>query len=230
MLLAELEVWHSRPIAPTRRVALGHLVLPIDPAPGLGGLLLSAVVAAHAPDIDEELAPDLDRLLGAVERGERVVQPRLRHRYQVDRHGLARSVHAIHGDGDQVSFEFRSTGAPLAQVLGAIYAIERLDAPARKVVAPALRRAYRWRGPLGPTFIAALMGSASSSLSAVTNPTAWALELLGFPPGTVAPPRKDVTARFRARLRNVHPDGGGDQTQAAKLIADLTEARRILQG
>ena len=31
MLLAELEVWHSRPIAPTRRVSLGHLILPVDP-------------------------------------------------------------------------------------------------------------------------------------------------------------------------------------------------------
>ena len=26
MLLAELEIWHSRPIAPTRRVALGRTV------------------------------------------------------------------------------------------------------------------------------------------------------------------------------------------------------------
>ena len=49
MVLAELEVWHSRPITPTRRVALGHLVLPADPPPGFGGLLLGAVVAAHLP-------------------------------------------------------------------------------------------------------------------------------------------------------------------------------------
>ena len=42
MLLAELEIWHTRPITPTRRVALGHLVLPTDPAPGLGGVLLAA--------------------------------------------------------------------------------------------------------------------------------------------------------------------------------------------
>ena len=46
MLLAELEIWHSRPITPTRRVALGHLVLPADPAPGFGGVLLGAVVVA----------------------------------------------------------------------------------------------------------------------------------------------------------------------------------------
>ena len=52
MLLAELEVWHSRPVTPTRRVALGHLVLPVDPTPGFGGLLLGAVIAAHLPDVD----------------------------------------------------------------------------------------------------------------------------------------------------------------------------------
>ena len=47
MLLAELEVWHSRPFTPTRRVSLGHLVLPAEPPPGFGGLLLGAVVAGH---------------------------------------------------------------------------------------------------------------------------------------------------------------------------------------
>ena len=46
MLLAELEVWHTRPAVPTRRIALGHMVLPVDPAPGFGGLLLGSIVAA----------------------------------------------------------------------------------------------------------------------------------------------------------------------------------------
>ena len=46
MLLAELQLWHTRPVTPTRRIALGHLVLPTDPAPGLGGVLLAAVVAS----------------------------------------------------------------------------------------------------------------------------------------------------------------------------------------
>jgi ribosomal-protein-serine acetyltransferase len=31
MLLAELELWHTRPRAPTRRLSLGNLVLPVDP-------------------------------------------------------------------------------------------------------------------------------------------------------------------------------------------------------
>ena len=55
MLLAELEVWHSRPVTPTRRVSLGNLILPVDPTPGFGGLLLGAVVAAHLDDILDEV-------------------------------------------------------------------------------------------------------------------------------------------------------------------------------
>ena len=46
VLLAELEIWHSRPIAPTRRVALGRSLLPVDPPPGFGGILLGGGVLA----------------------------------------------------------------------------------------------------------------------------------------------------------------------------------------
>jgi len=131
MLLAELQLWHTRPVTPTRRIALGHLVLPTDPAPGLGGVLLAAVVAAYLPDVDEELHPDIGRLIDQVVRGERVVQPRLQHRYQIDRHGLATSVHQLNGDADHVEFDLHSMGRPLSQVLGAIYALERLAFDAR---------------------------------------------------------------------------------------------------
>jgi hypothetical protein len=172
--------------------------------------------------------PDVHRLINEVERGDRVAQPRLRHRFQVDRHGLARSVHSVLQSGDQLTFEFRSQGSPLQQVLGAVYALERLDAASRHVIAPVLRRSCRWRGPLGPAFVNAMVGGASSSLSAVTNPTAWALDLLGFPPGTLSPSKKEVAARFRSRVREAHPDAGGSASDAARLIADLGEARRIL--
>ena len=36
MLLAELEIRHSRAVVPTRRVALGLHWLPVDPPPGPG--------------------------------------------------------------------------------------------------------------------------------------------------------------------------------------------------
>ncbi|MBI5088471.1 MAG: J domain-containing protein [Actinobacteria bacterium] len=228
MLLAELEVWHSRLTTPTRRIALGHLVLPVDPTPGFGGLLLGAVIAKHIADVDEDLVPDIHRLLAQVERGTRIVQPRLRHRYQVDRHGLAVSVHRLLGEGDNVRFDLHTLGTPLSQVLGAIYALERLDESARHHLVPVLHRAMRWRGQIGPSFVANLAGTAGSSLAAMADPRAWALDLLGFPQGTSTITKKEITARYRDGLRRVHPDHGGDRSGASKAIADLGEARRIL--
>ena len=73
MLLAGLEIFHSRPAQPTRRVALGHMVLPVDPAPGFGGLLLGSVVASHLPGIDDDLGPDIHRLIDEVGGGRRVL-------------------------------------------------------------------------------------------------------------------------------------------------------------
>jgi hypothetical protein len=228
MLLAELQVWHSRPVTPTRRVALGHLVLPADPAPGFGGVLLGAVVAAHLDAVDDDLVPDVHRLVDQVERGERILQPRLRHRYQVDRHGLARSTHRLVGAAEELSFEFENNGSGLQQVLGAIYATERLASASRHGIAGVLHKAMRWRGPIGPALVAHLVGAGAATFAALADPRAWALDRLGFPPGTVKPAKKDVMARFRDRLRDVHPDHGGDQAEASRLIGELADARRIL--
>ncbi|MGH9272870.1 MAG: hypothetical protein ACRDZ2_16545, partial [Ilumatobacteraceae bacterium] len=68
----------------------------------------------------------------------------------------------------------------------------------------------------------------STTLSALADPRAWALEVLGFPPGTPTPNKKALTAQFRTRMRSVHPDHGGDQTQASTAVFELAEARKIL--
>ncbi len=228
MLLAELEIWHTRPAVPTRRVALGHMVLPVDPAPGFGGLLLGAIIAEHLYGVDDELVPDVHRLITEVETGARIVQPRLRHRFQVDRHGLAKSHHTMHGNGDDLSFDFRSQGTDLAQVLGAIYAVERLAPEHRRRLAPVLQKAARWRGPIGPSLIAYLAGSQTLTLEALADPRAWAMGILGFDLGGKPPSKRDVMAKFREQMRNVHPDHGGDSVDAAKAMSDLAEARRVL--
>jgi hypothetical protein len=228
VLLAELELWHTRPLAPTRRLSLGTLVLPADPPPGFGGLLLGAVVARHVADVDDDFIPDLHRLIDQVERGDRVVQPRLRHRFQVDRHGLGRSRHLLIGEGEELSFEFDTHGSPLAMVLGAVYGLERLDDPGRHAIGPVVRKAMRWRGPIGPALIGHLAGSGAVTLSSLADPRAWALDILGFPVGSPAPSKKQVTAQFRAQMRLVHPDHGGEATAASKAVHDLAEARRIL--
>lgn len=229
MLLAELEVFHTRPAVPTRRVALGNLVLPVDPAPGFGGLLLGAVVANHIGGVDPDLAADVGRLVTQVEHGERIVQPRLRHRFQVDRHGLSHSRHRLLGNGDEIEFDFGTTGSDLAQVLGAVYAVERLAPSSRRLIAPVLAKGLRWRGPIGPALVAHLAGSTATELSALADPRAWALEVLGFALGT-EPSSREVSKHFRARMRAVHPDHGGEAAHASKAILDLNEARRILSG
>jgi hypothetical protein len=228
MLLAELVVWHTRPLAPTRRLALGNLVLPADPPPGLGGLLLGAVVAEHAHVVDEDMIPDVHRLIDQVERGDRVVQPRLRHRFQVDRHGLGHSTHRMFGEGEELRFQFDTRGSPLAMVLGAVYALERLEDASRRGIAPAMRKALRWRGPIGPTLIAHLAGTNAVSLSSLADPRAWALDVLGFPVGSPLPTRKELSTQFRMQMRLVHPDHGGNVDDASKAVHDLGEARRIL--
>lgn len=230
MLLAELEIWHSRPIAPTRRVALGRRLLPTDPPPGFGGLLLGGVVAAHLEDLEPELTGDLERLIDDLAAGRRVAQPGLRHRFQVDRIGLARSHHQLFGRGDGVEFDFDAQGSAAAQILGAVYAAGSIDLVHRQGVMELLRRALRWTGPVGPSLVAHLSGvrgSGSWSGEAFVHPQSWALTVLGFGGGSV-PERDDVQQRFRVLVRSAHPDHGGARDGAAQRISELSEARRIL--
>jgi hypothetical protein len=228
VLLAELEIWHTRPTVPTRRVALGHMVLPVDPAPGFGGLLLGAVVAAHLSGVADDYVSDVHRLINEVSEGQRVVQPRLRHRFQIDRHGLTVSHHRLVGDGDEIQFDFNSIGTDLSQVLGAVYAAERLAPEHRRGVMNVLQKSARWRGPIGPSFIAHLAGSQTTTLEAMADPLGWALSILGFELGSKKPSTREVTRAFRSQMREVHPDHGGADIDAAKAMSDLAEARRIL--
>lgn len=190
--------------------------------------MLGGIVAAHLHEVDEDLVPDVHRLVLQVDRGDRVVQPRLQHRYQIDRQGLSRSRHRLVGDGEQLSYEFESNGTALQQVLGAVYSLERLDVLARHALTPVVHKAMRWRGPIDATFLAYLAGSATSSITAMTDPRAWALELLGFPAGTVSPTKRDVQRRYRESLRDAHPDHGGSIDLAGQRIEQLSEARRVL--
>ena len=91
-----------------------------------------------------------------------------------------------------------------------------------------LRKAARWRGPIGPALIAHLAGSQAHELSALADPLAWALDVLGFPAGSDRPSSREITKSYRTRMRAVHPDHGGDRATASKAILDLNEARRIL--
>jgi hypothetical protein len=232
VVLAELTVYCSRPIAPTRRVALGPSRLPCDPPPGFGGVLLGAVVAAHAQDLDPELQPDLLRLTVQLEEGQRIPQPRLRYRFQTDRVGLLESRHRLLGDGEALAYDHDERGTPAQQVLGAVYAAGMLPVGVRHAVMTTIRRAMRWVGPVGPDLLASLATGrgAGSARAAFEDPVTWALEQLGLPRpnGSGVPERAEVLRRFRRLLREAHPDHGAEPEGAAQRIADLTEARRIL--
>ncbi len=232
MLLAELQVYHSRPIAPTRRVALGVSTLPCDPAPGFGGVLLGAVAARFAPEVDPDLWPDLVSLTHEVEAGRRVSQPRLRHRFQEDRIGLTQSTHRLFRNdegGLRVTFN-GDKGAPAQHVLGAIYAVQAFPTNIRGTTLSAIRRGLAWSGDIGPGLLAHLNGKNSSSLhaDAVADPIGWAMGVLGISSIEHRPEKAQIQRQFREALIDAHPDHGGDDDEAASRIADLSEARRIL--
>lgn len=241
MLLAELEFFHSRRIAPTRRIALGHSNLPCDPAPGFGGILLGAVVASNVGALDDELLPELSRLALEVEEGQRIPQPKLRYRLQTDRVGLLRTRLRLVRRNHDLSLDVdldRST--PAQRVLAAIYTAGTLPPVPRRATFGAIRRGIGWEGPIGPGLFAALSGTGgrtSLSTAAFGDPIGWALDMLGFEAlceprddrdGLAAPARTEIQRRYRVLLRQAHPDHGGDATDAARRIADLREARRLL--
>lgn len=252
MIVAELEVYHSRPVAPTRRVALGHLTLPVDPPPGFGGVLLGGIVAHHIGSLDPDLLPDLHRLTLQLENGQSIPQPRLRYRLQRDKVGLQLSTHRLVGHGDELRFDFAGgDGLPTQHLLAAVYAAGQLPVRARPPVMGAIRRAAGWQGSVGPELIAALAGfGAGSSLPshALSHPVEWALEVLGLANREagattvngsagprvsregIGPSRKEIQQAYRRLLIEAHPDHGGRTESAARRIAELTEARRILLG
>jgi len=231
MPLAELVVHHSRPVAPTRRVALGESHLPADPAPGFGGILLAGVVAAHSRSLDADATIGLIRLSHDLEAGLRIAQPRLRYRLQKDRVGLTRSRLRLVGEGQAMRFDFDDKAAPAQYCLAAVYAAGALGPGARASVMDAIRHATAWRGGVGPELISYLRGAGQawgSVPSGHGDPVSWALDTLGIERSGAADDPSHVRDQFRLLLRDAHPDHGGHTDEAAGRIADLATARRIL--
>ncbi|MFP5578182.1 MAG: hypothetical protein ACLGIZ_08075 [Acidimicrobiia bacterium] len=236
--LAELAVYHSRPFAPTRRIAPGPSRLPVDPAPGPGGVLLGGIVAHHRDELDEDLFENLLKLTMQLQEGQRIVQPRMRHRFQDDQHGLTRSRAWLRrGDDGGLTVEFENKGTGLQLMLGAVYTAGHMAPGPRRAVLDAIRKGMRWGGALDRRLYAHLSGLDGGqewSADVYEDPVRWALQTLGMQAATGGaeaadlPDRTQVQRRFRDALRVAHPDHGGASDDAAKRINDLTEARRIL--
>ena len=239
MLLAELETFHSRPIAPTRRIAIGRAWLPGSQdgtGPGFGGLLLGGVCARFGPELSGDLLGEVVQLVHELEQGPSVAQPRLRHRLQQDRVGLTRSRQRLYGSRpgsllDELSCEFDSSRATPSQlVLGAAYAAGLAAPQVRGEALRAVRRGLAWRGEVGLALFSYLASGQASPRPArvVADPVGWALETLGFDREVEMPAEAAVRRGFREALRVAHPDLGAAEAEAADRIAELSEARRIL--
>jgi len=228
VILAEFEVWHSRPVAPTRRVALGASSLPMEGRPGHGALLLAGVVANHVAVLEDDERTALLVLMDDLAGGRRVAQPRMRHRFQTDRVGLTRASHQLVASGGHLAFRFHPEASPVPQVLAAAYRAGRMVPELRRSVFTLLRSAVAWRGGPATDLLLWLTGAESGGGMAATvaDPWSWALDVLGME--ATEPSRREVQKRFRRLLRQAHPDGGADSDGAAHRISELAEARRIL--
>ena len=177
-ICAELEVCHSRVVAPTRRVALGSLDLPED----YGPVLLGCVAGWFAQGQDDEFFSDAAKLLAYVSTKTSIPQPHMRYRFQQDLVGLLVSSHQIReevdsrngqghwrgngnggngnggngygGNGLAAGLEFVSdmkSSTPAQHVLGALYAAYRLEDEAHWQSCEMIEMALEWavERPLG---------------------------------------------------------------------------------
>jgi len=254
VLLAELNVRHTRLHMPTRRVALGDAYLPTS-GPAYGAVLLGAVMSEFVPALDEEQRELLPRLLDDARAGLSVPRIALRYRLQNDTHGLDRSRHRIVGEARddragaksdyRVVLELDHHGRSDPQVIGAVLAATALPPSARLVALraldDALRRPHLPEGitvrrllqgapdlrefiPPGATASGATTGDAWRGVPADRR---WAMEVLGLG-AEMSVDRADVQSRFRRLVRLAHPDHGAARDGAAERLAQLREARELL--
>ena len=234
MILAELNVWHSRPAVPTRRVALGEDQLGFDPSPGPGGLLIASVFAMHTQQFGDDENNDLNDLLNRIEVGAQIAQPRLRHRLQEDRVGLTRSTHQLvqFSDG-RIALDLAPSDRPEPHVLAALYRVNQQPRQMRRTLLTLLRSVRGWRGQDYDDLLRYVSGKSPLSQwggDLGTDPVVWALEVLGLAgtPIDAIPEPRQVRRTYRRLLRSAHPDHGGVAEEAGQRIEMLTAARNIL--
>lgn len=229
---------------PTRRVALGDAYLPTS-GPAYGAVLLGAVVAEHLPELDDEQAELLPRLVFDARDGLSVPRIALRYRLQTDTHGLDRSRHRIVSDTGRLVLELDRHSRPDPQVIGAVMGAASLPPAARSIAFRAIEQAITRPGvlpeglevrrlllgipgagplPPGTTYVGGDLGAEWAGVPADRR---WAMEVLGLRAG-VELDRTDVQARFRRLVRLAHPDHGATDQGAAERLSELAEARTVL--
>ncbi len=230
MLLAEIEILHSRRIAPTRRVALGDLWLPVDPSPGYGGILLAMLVGKYARGLPEDSdGEDLLSLIDDLEKDRPIPQPRLRHRFQTDSMGLESSTFRLINDDHSLVFQSEMRGTESQAVLGAVYAASQLPQEFRSDVFGLIKRAVHFVGTSEEALLRAITNNTFAEFSHRVRPgePKWAKAILGFEE-SYEPTRSEVLKQFRKLIRGAHPDHGGERVVAGVRVGDLLRAKRIL--
>ncbi len=250
MLLAELNIYHTRRHMPTRRVALGDVYLPTS-GPMWGAVLLGAVVADHYDELDDDQRELLPRLVHDAYDGLAVPRIALRYRLQTDTHGLDRSRHRIVSEagganGAALALELDEHGAGVPQLIGSVMAGAALPATPRRIALRAIENAIAHpvlpeglvvrrlaEGIPGLRPFAPRAGAANGNgvdderWRGVPAERRWAMEVLGLRAGTPIE-RRDVQARFRRLVQKAHPDHGAAGAGAAERLSELTEARGVL--
>lgn len=232
---SQLQIFHSRPVVPTRRIALGTQIINPQPVSAdsnltLGGLLLASVVGRYSSSIHPDLWEDLEILIDSVSRGRRVPQPFMRFRLQTDKVGLTKTTHSLTQFEDG-SFDLdisHAKSSAVQQILGALYVAYDLDDSVRPACIEAIRTALSWWGSDTTRLLEYLLETHLPAEEEFS--ISWALDILGIDPeiSTINPTGAEVQRHFRAKLWSIHPDRGGDPALASQLIPELAEARRVL--
>ncbi len=249
VILAELNIRHTRRHMPTRRVALDASYLPMNGS-AYGAALLSAVVAENIEGLDEEQRELLPRFLETALDGFSVPRIGLRYRLQTDVHGLDLSRHRLLEESGVLVVELDVHGAPSPQVIGSIMAAAAMGQTTRRKALRAIDAAVGQPGVIPEPFLVRrlLHGVASerpplaaagpvgpingvvldaAKWAGIPSERRWAMEVLGLG-AEMKVERTDIQKRFRRLLRTAHPDHGGESVGAAERIAELTEARELL--
>ena len=234
MILAELEVFHSRPIAPTRRVALGRA----RPAgrrrrPGFGGHPARRHRRGAHPGARPR-AVRRPRPAHPPARGGLPDPPAPAAAPPADRPGgpAAQRPPAAWATGEELAFELDDKGSAAQHILAAVYAAGALPPGAREPgdggdpQGHALdgRDRRHARGPpvrAGPApWLVGARRTATRSAGRCGCSTCGA--------GATVPAAGPSSAGSATWSAAAHPDHGGDRGEAADRIAELAEARRIL--
>ena len=146
VILAELNIRHTRLHMPTRRVAIDPSYLPTLVG-SAGPDLVAAVSTEFISRIPTEKYREITNLLTAIS-SESLEIPsiHLQHRLQSDTHGLDRSRHRLLDDGVGIVVEIDVHARPETQVLGMLMAIAQIPAANRDPFMSAFRTAMKRRG------------------------------------------------------------------------------------